>query len=112
MPELAEVETIRRDVDRLYVGRRISGAEATGARSVRRHADPTDFTGRVEGRKLVAARRRGKYLVLAMDDGQAVVAHLGMSGQLLTAAAAAPVVKHTHVRLRFDGGPDLRFVDP
>ena len=112
MPELAEVETIRRDVDRLYVGLRISGADATGVRSVRRHADPADFTRRVEGRKLVAARRRGKFLVLPMDDGQALVAHLGMSGQLLTAPTEAPLAKHTHVRLRFDDGPDLRFVDP
>ena len=112
MPELAEVETLRRDVDGLYVGLRISGADAIGVRSIRRHPDPADFTQRVEGRKLVAARRRGKFLILPLDDGQALVAHMGMSGQLLTTSAEAALAKHTHVRLRFDGGPDLRFVDP
>ena len=112
MPELAEVETIRRDVDRLYVGLRVSAASATGARSVRRHVEPSEFARRAEGRKVVAARRRGKFLVLPLDDGQALVAHMGMSGQLLTTDAEAPLAKHTHVRLSFDGGPDLRFVDP
>jgi formamidopyrimidine-DNA glycosylase len=112
MPELAEVETIRRDVDRIYSGRRVAEVEVTGVRSVRRHADPGEFALRVRGRVVVGTGRRGKYLLLYLDDGAVVVAHMGMSGQLLTAAPDDPVDKHTHVRLRFGTGPDLRFVDP
>jgi formamidopyrimidine-DNA glycosylase len=112
VPELAEVETIRRDVDGLYVGRRIASASATGIRSVRRHPLEGEFAARITGRKVIAATRRGKYLLMPLDDGQAVVAHMGMSGQLLTADADAPLAKHTHVRISFDDGPDLRFVDP
>ena len=112
MPELAEVETIRRDVDRLYVGRRIASVWDSGGRSVRRHPIAGEFAGRVAGRKVIAAARRGKYLLMPLDDGHALVAHMGMSGQLLTTSSDAPLAKHTHVRLSFDDGPDLRFVDP
>lgn len=112
MPELAEVETIRRDVDRTYTGRRITDVQVTGLRSVRRHTDPAEFVSRVEGRRLSATGRRGKYLILHLDGGDAVVAHMGMSGQLLHAARHEAVLKHTHVRLGFEDGPDLRFVDP
>ena len=112
MPELAEVETIRRDVDRLYVGRRITSVSATGIRSVRRHPIEGEFAARITGRKVIASARRGKYLLVPLDDGQALVAHMGMSGQLLTTDSDAPLAKHTHVRLSFDDGPDLRFVDP
>lgn len=112
MPELAEVETIRRDVDRVYAGRGIVDVDVTGPRSVRRHTDPSEFVARVQGRRLTSTGRRGKYLILALDDGGAVVAHMGMSGQLLHAAAHDEVLKHTHVRLGFDDGTDLRFVDP
>lgn len=112
MPELAEVETIRRDVERIYSGRRIAEVDVTGLRSVRRHTDPAEFVSRVRGRRLASTGRRGKYLILGLDDGDAVVAHMGMSGQLLHAAADAEVLKHTHVRLGFDHGADLRFVDP
>jgi formamidopyrimidine-DNA glycosylase len=112
MPELAEAETIRRDLQEVYAGRRISGVEVTGLRSVRRHPEPADFVKRVEGCTLTGVGRRGKYLVLHLDSGDAVVAHMGMSGQLLHAGAGDEPVKHTHVRFSFEGGPDLRFVDP
>jgi formamidopyrimidine-DNA glycosylase len=112
LPELAEVETIRRDVEHEYAGRRVTRVEATGRRSVRRHPDPGQFESRVEGRTLTATARRGKYLILDLDSGDAVVAHMGMSGQLLRAGAEEPVQKHTHVLMAFEGGPELRFVDP
>lgn len=112
MPELAEVETIRRDVEGLFAGRWISAVEVHGRRSVRRHADPDEFVRRVAGHRLTGTSRRGKYLVLALDGGDAVVAHMGMSGQLLQAGAGEPMARHTHVRLTFDAGPELRFVDP
>jgi formamidopyrimidine-DNA glycosylase len=112
MPELAEVETIRADVERQYTGRRITAVDVTGLRSVRRHEDPAQFVGRVRGATVVGTGRRGKYLLVHLDHGDVVVAHMGMSGQLLCVDSDAGAVRHTHVRLGFDRGPDLRFVDP
>jgi formamidopyrimidine-DNA glycosylase len=64
------------------------------------------------GRTLQSARRRGKYLWLALDDGEALLAHLGMSGQLIVGACARPLSPHVRARFTFtDGGPDLRFTD-
>ncbi len=112
MPELPEVETIRRDVDREFVNKRIKRVEVNRDRSVRRHHDPKDFVLRVEGRKLLGTRRRGKYLLFKLDNGDVMVAHLGMSGQLLRANPKDPLEKHTHVVLSFVSAPQLRFVDP
>ena len=112
MPELPEVETIRRDLDKEFVGKRIKKVEVTGARSVRRHADAGEFVARVEGRRLKSTVRRGKYLLLKLDSGDVVVVHLGMSGQLLRSDPKEPVSKHTHVVLSFTGAGQLRFVDP
>ena len=112
MPELAEVETIRRDVEQIYSGRVIRRVDVHGLRSVRRHADPEELQRRVTGRRLLGAGRRGKYLTLLLDSHDAVVAHMGMSGQLLQAAPDDDLLPHTHVRFGFDAGPDLRFVDP
>lgn len=113
MPELAEVETLRRGVQAEFAGRRIAGADLDGLRSVRRHPDPREFARRVEGRRITGTGRLGKYLTLSTDDRTVVVAHMGMSGQLLLSAPGEPSRRHTHVRLRFDdGGPDLAFVDP
>jgi len=113
MPELPEVEVIRRDLDREVVGKKIKTVEVTGLRSIRRHRNKKEFTTQLEGRKVTAVQRRGKYLVLRLDGPEAVVVHLGMSGQLLRAKSArekAP--KHTHVVITFTQGGLLRFVDP
>ena len=112
MPELPEVETIRRDIEKEFVNKRIKKVDVTGARSVRRHRTAKDFVARIEGRKMVGTRRRGKYLLLKLDNGDVLVAHLGMSGQLLRANPKEPIGKHTHVVLWFAGAPQLRFVDP
>jgi formamidopyrimidine-DNA glycosylase len=112
MPELPEVETIRRDIDKEFVNKKIRKVEVSGIRSVRRHATAKEFVAKVEGRKVVGTRRRGKYLLLKLDSGNVLVAHLGMSGQLLRANPKEPVSKHTHVVLSFAGAPQLRFVDP
>lgn len=112
MPELPEVETIRRDIDKEFVNKRIKKVDVTGARTVRRHRTRKDFIGKVEGRKVVGTRRRGKYLILKLDSGDVLVAHLGMSGQLLRVNPREPMGKHTHVVLTFAGAPQLRFVDP
>ncbi len=113
MPELPEVETVRRGLQRWTVGRRISEVQVQHPRAIRRHiAGADDFVALLRGRTLDAALRRGKYLWLPLDSGDALVAHLGMSGQLLVENADAPDEAHLRVRLRFaDGDPELRFVD-
>ena len=111
MPELPEVETIRRELEREAVGKRIKAIEVHGTRTVRRQTKK-NLMSRLEGTKITAADRRGKYLVLKLDSGELLVVHLGMSGQLLRAAAKDPVAKHTHVIMTFTQGGQLRFVDP
>jgi formamidopyrimidine-DNA glycosylase len=112
MPELPEVETVRRGLEREVVGKRIKSVDVTGLRSIRRHKNKKDFISRLEGAKFKTARRRGKYLLLALDTGEVLVVHLGMSGQLLRAQPKDPVAKHTHVVISFTQGGQLRYVDP
>jgi formamidopyrimidine-DNA glycosylase len=112
VPELPEVETIRRDLDREFVGRRVKAVEVNGRRSVRRHRSDEEFAARLEGRRVKAVHRKGKYLLFRLDDGDVLVAHLGMSGQLLRANQKDPLAKHTHVVITFNQGGQLRFVDP
>ena len=91
MPELPEVETVRRGLARWVVGRTLTSVEVLHPRAVRRHlAGADDFAALLAGRTLEAALRRGKYLWLPLDSGDALVAHLGMSGQLLVENADAP----------------------
>ena len=113
MPELPEVETVRRGLEQWAVGRTLSDVEVRGPRTVRRHAaGPADFAARLRGRRIEAACRRGKYLWLHLDDGAFLLAHLGMSGQFLAVDPSAPQPKHLRARFRFaDAGPELRFVD-
>jgi formamidopyrimidine-DNA glycosylase len=113
MPELPEVEVVRRGLDAHVTGRRITAVEVLHPRATRRHElGPVDFADRLAGRDVVAARRRGKYLWLELDGSEAIIAHLGMSGQMLVQPEGVVDEKHLRVRLRFaDGGPELRFVD-
>jgi formamidopyrimidine-DNA glycosylase len=113
MPELPEVEVLRRDLDKEIVGKKIKSVEVTGTRSVRRHRNKKEFIGLLEGRKITAVQRRGKYLIVRLDGAEALVIHLGMSGQLLRAKSAREKPpKHTHVVITFTQGGLLRFVDP
>lgn len=117
MPELPEVETVRSGLDRWVTGRTVAAVEVLHPRSVRRHAPgAAHFVACLAGLTVVGARRRGKYLWLPLDGpgqpGDAVLAHLGMSGQLLMQPAGTPDEKHLRVRIAFgDGGRELRFVD-
>lgn len=113
MPELPEVEVVRAGLEAHVSGRTISEVEVLHARAIRRHElGAEDFSGRLSGTKITAARRRGKYLWLDLSDGQAMLAHLGMSGQMLVQPQETPDEKHLRVRFRFaDNGPELRFVD-
>jgi formamidopyrimidine-DNA glycosylase len=113
VPELPEVETIRRDLDKDVVGRRIKSVEVKGKRSVRRHKTSAEFKNRLEGRKVEAVRRAGKYLLVDLDGGDVLVVHLGMSGQLLRVKSPKePMERHTHVVITFTQGGQLRFIDP
>ncbi|MEP7191296.1 MAG: bifunctional DNA-formamidopyrimidine glycosylase/DNA-(apurinic or apyrimidinic site) lyase [Actinomycetota bacterium] len=117
MPELPEVEVVRRGLQDHIVGRRIESVLFIGGRVTRRHlAGPVDLADRLRGNVVQAAKRRGKYLWLVLEapDGHrhALVIHLGMSGQLLVEAPAAPHEAHLHAAFDFvDGGSQLRFVD-
>ncbi|WP_431782971.1 bifunctional DNA-formamidopyrimidine glycosylase/DNA-(apurinic or apyrimidinic site) lyase [Streptomyces chumphonensis] len=125
MPELPEVEVVRRGLDRWVAGRTVEAVTVLHPRAVRRHvAGPTDFAARLVGRRLDAVERRGKYLWLPLGPpgaapGEAgppefaVLAHLGMSGQLLVQPAAAPDERHLRVRVTFadEAEGELRFVD-
>jgi formamidopyrimidine-DNA glycosylase len=146
MPELPEVEVVRRGLAAWAVGRVVASVEVEHPRAVRRHLPGADdFGSRLRGRTLAAACRRGKYLWLPLtgpappadpadpagagaaagpagpgaDPGavgdppdEALLGHLGMSGQLLLAPPRQPAQTHLRVRIGFaDGGPDLRFVD-
>ncbi len=127
MPELPEVEVVRRGLANHVVGRRIEAVEVLHPRPVRRHsAGPDDFAAALVGRSFSDARRRGKYLWLPLDRGgasdDALLCHLGMSGQMLVKDAGAPDERHLRVRFvlsaervppggRAPSRSELRFVD-
>ncbi|SRR5581483_3570198 len=112
MPELPEVETVRRGLDQHITGRVIGTVTVLHPRAIRRHlAGPLDFASALAGRKIDRVSRRGKYLWLALGD-DALLAHLGMSGQLLIGDPDRPLGPHVRIVFTFaDGGPDLRFTD-
>jgi len=114
MPELPEVEVVRRGLERWVSGRTVDSVDVLHPRAVRRHlGGAADFTDRLKGRTLGPARRRGKYLWVPLDADGALLGHLGMSGQLLVQPATAPDETHLRIRIRFadDLGTELRFVD-
>ena len=113
MPELPEVEVVRRGLANTVTGRQISGVRVLHPRPVRRHLPgPADFELQVIGRTFAEPRRRGKYLWLPFTDGDAILAHLGMSGQFRLAEADVPLAPNTRILFAFaDGEPGLRFVD-
>jgi formamidopyrimidine-DNA glycosylase len=114
VPELPEVETVRRDLVAVLPGSTITRVEVTGARSVRRQ-DASVFAGALTGRSVTSVGRWGKYLLIELDGpaGAVLVVHLRMSGQLLLAGSpGVELAKHSHVRLTLADGRELRFVDP
>lgn len=113
MPELPEVETIRRDLQGEIVGRKVKAVDVRNGRTVRRHPSAKQFRGRLEGRTIGSVGRAGKYLLLGLTDGDTLVVHLGMSGQLLRVKGTRePKAPHTQVVITFTQGGQLRFVDP
>jgi formamidopyrimidine-DNA glycosylase len=114
MPELPEVETLRRDLEKEVVGKRIKHVDISGMRSIRRHPNKKHFAAKLEGRKITGVERRGKYLLVKLEGGDVLVVHLGMSGELLRSKGTAREKpdKHTHVVITFTQAGKLRFVDP
>jgi formamidopyrimidine-DNA glycosylase len=111
VPELPEVETVRDGLARHVVGRTIGSVSVLHPRPVRRdHRGPAGFAAALTGRRFEAALRRGKYLWLPLDNGDALLGHLGMSGQLLVQEPGHPDERHLRVRLDL-GDRELRFVD-
>jgi formamidopyrimidine-DNA glycosylase len=113
VPELPEVEVVRRDLAAEVAGSTVVGVSVTGARSVRRQ-DPEELVHRVTGAELGAPGRVGKYLTIPLDNpgGDVLVVHLRMSGRLVLAGTGDPLARHTHAVLRLSDGRELRFVDP
>jgi formamidopyrimidine-DNA glycosylase len=111
VPELPEVETVRDGLARHVVGRTVESVTVLHPRPVRRDPrGPAGFAAELTGRRLEGARRRGKYLWLPLDNGDALLGHLGMSGQLLVQPPGTPDERHLRVRIAL-GELELRFVD-
>ena len=111
MPELPEVEVVRRGLQAHVMGRTITAIRVHHPRAVRRHeAGPADLTARLLDAKITGTDRRGKYLWLTLDDGDfALVVHLGMSGQMLL--GTVPNAGHLRIAAMLDDGTALSFVD-
>jgi formamidopyrimidine-DNA glycosylase len=112
MPEGPEVETLRRTLAPLLVGRRL-GEPAVSGKAMRTRAPDTDGFRSLSSHTVRGLSRQGKLLVVHTDGACGLLVHLGMSGKLLVEPAAKERVKHTHVVFPLDDGSDeLRFVDP
>jgi formamidopyrimidine-DNA glycosylase len=111
VPELPEVETVRRDLEPFLRGRVVRAVAVTRDRAVRRQQH-ADFVASLTGRRFTDVRRHGKFLIVDVDGDDALVVHLRMSGQLRVAQPQDELVKHTHVVIDLDNDTQLRFVDP
>jgi len=113
MPELPEVETVRQQLMREVVGRKVKAVAVTNSKIVRRHKNIKDFREQLEGHTMKGVARLGKYLIIELDDGSSLVIHLRMSGQLQRVKSVkAEKKKHTHVVITFTQTGELRFIDP
>ena len=122
MPELPEVEVLRRQLEREYVGKRIrtvdiktrqyvKEAKPSGKRVTKRHITPKEFEKHLTGGKVKGVHRKGKYLAFELDNKNHLVFHLGMSGHIVKATARRTADKHTHVVIHFTQGGEIRFFD-
>ena len=111
MPELPEVETIVADLRPHLTGRTIVSCDLLFPTIVR-HPEPEVFIDGVAGRRIAGVRRRGKYILVDLEDDVLLIVHLGMTGQLRLVGADAPLEKHTHAVFVLDNGLHLRYRDP
>lgn len=110
MPELPEVETVRRGLEPVLLGKRIIRAEKFSPKL--RLPIPADFTKRLEGQKVTSLTRRAKYILIHMESPLTVLLHLGMSGQVLIFNEPIEPEKHDHFRLQIEGGTTILYRDP
>ncbi|MCU1694321.1 MAG: DNA-(apurinic or apyrimidinic site) lyase [Mycobacterium sp.] len=110
MPELPEVEVVRRGLEAYVTGRTITAVRVHHPRAVRRHeAGPADLTARLLDSTITGTGRRGKFLWLTLGEGEALVVHLGMSGQMLLGPVSKP--EHLRIAALLDDGTTVSFVD-
>lgn len=109
MPELPEVETVRRVLEPQLRGRSVVNVEIN--KHVIAYPEESEFCARLGGKTFAAAERRGKYLLLNFTDGGRLIVHLRMTGCLLVTPADYPTEPHTHVVIELDNGRELRFAD-
>jgi Formamidopyrimidine-DNA glycosylase len=113
VPELPEIEVLRRDLERDIVGRKIKSVEVDGLKPIRRHRTKKQFIGALDGRKITGVERRGRYLLLRLDGPDVLLVDLGPTGSLVRSKTArAAVTKGTHVVITFTQGGQLRYADP
>ena len=113
MPELPEVETVRRGLEKAMVGRRIN--QVVVRRSDLRRPLPENFSDMLTGRKITQLDRRAKYLLIHLDSGDVVLVHLGMSGRMIVeqgTEAEVPARRHEHIAFSVGNGTVVRFSDP
>lgn len=110
LPELPEVETIKRTLQPRLIGRRFAGAQVLLPKIIRT-PDPDQFKETINGKKILSLDRRGKYLLGQLSEGLVFVVHLRMTGSLMYCRPDTPLARHTHVVLPLDNGDQLRFTD-
>ncbi|MFO8102416.1 MAG: bifunctional DNA-formamidopyrimidine glycosylase/DNA-(apurinic or apyrimidinic site) lyase [Dehalococcoidia bacterium] len=110
MPELPEVETIRKALIPLITGTRVKSVELLWPKAVRQPS-PEEFCQQIAGQRIEGIRRRGKYFLFDLSGGEILGLHLKMTGVLLLEPASKEVPKHTVAIFRLDGDSDLHFVD-
>ena len=110
MPELPEIETVKRTLAPL-----ISGASITACRIERpqliKHPSSDDFSAQIVGQKILDTGRRGKFLLINLQSQDTLIAHLRMTGRMLCTPSEYPLLPHTHVIFELDNGRELRFAD-
>ena len=112
MPELPEVETLRRGLERLLVGSTIEAVHVSVPKMMRGGmASPEEFCGILNGCRIESVARRGKHLIIALDSGYYLLLHLKMRGQLFVMPRESEVEKYLALTVELDGGRDLRFHD-
>jgi formamidopyrimidine-DNA glycosylase len=112
VPELPEVETVRRYLEPVVTGRRIVAVEVNHQRTVRRNAHPADVAGRLTDALVQGLTRQGKFLFGLLDNGMTWIIHLGMSGRVAVARPDDVRAPHTHFVARTDRADEVRLIDP
>lgn len=110
MPELPEIETIKRGLEEKLSGAKIKEVIINLSKPIKAPS-PAEFKKRLTGRKIKAVRRRGKYIILEIEGGDYLFIHLKLTGQLIVEKSGGPLERHTHIIFCLSSGKDLRFID-